>query len=314
MKTTASDLLPTAVAPVVWGSTYIVTTTCLPHFPPMTVAMLRALPAGLLLLLMVRRLPAGAWWWRTFVLGALNISIFLSMLFVSAYRLPGGVAATVASSQPLIAVFLAAGLLGSPLRRLSLLATVAGIGGVALLVLTPKAALDGVGVAAGLVGAASMALGNVLTRKWRPPVSLLTFTAWQLTAGGLLLIPVVVMFAPAMPVPTPANLLGLAWLGLIGAALTYVLWFRGVARLDPAAVSSLLFLSPLTAVLLGWVYLAQSLAWLQIAGIGLVLGSIWLSQRAPRHEDAATGAADQAQGVRGRSARKPDRARLPSSP
>jgi probable blue pigment (indigoidine) exporter len=184
-----------------------------------------------------------------------------------------------------------------------------------LLVLTPKAALDGVGVTAGLVGAASMALGNVLTRKWQPPVSLLTFTAWQLTAGGLLLIPVVAMFEPAMPVPTPANLLGLAWLGLIGAALTYVLWFRGVARLDSAAVSSLLFLSPLTAVLLGWVYLAQSLSWLQIAGIGLVLGSIWLSQRAPRHGgSAATGAVDLAKGVRGRAARKPHRARLPSGP
>lgn len=284
MRAAISELLPTAVAPVVWGSTYIVTTTFLPGFSPMTVAMLRALPAGLLLLLMVRRLPAGVWWLRTFVLGGLNISIFLSMLFVSAYRLPGGVAATVAASQPLIAVFLAAGLLGSPLRRLSILATVAGIGGVALLVLTPKAALDGVGIAAGLVGAVSMALGNVLARRWRPPVSLLAFTAWQLTAGGLLLVPVVLLFEPAMPVPTAANLLGLAWLGLVGAALTYVLWFRGVARLEPAAVSSLLFLSPLTAVLLGWVFLAQSLTGLQIAGVVLVLGSIWLSQRAPRTE------------------------------
>lgn len=287
MKVSASDLLPTAVAPVIWGSTYIVTTAFLPGFPPMTVAMLRALPAGLLLLLMVRRLPAGVWWLRAFVLGALNISIFLSMLFVSAYRLPGGVAATVAASQPLIAVFLAAGLLGSPLRRLSLLATVAGIGGVALLVLTPRAALDGVGIAAGLVGAVSMALGNVLTRKWRPPVSLLAFTAWQLTAGGLLLVPVVLLFEPTMPVPTIANLLGLAWLGLVGAALTYVLWFRGVARLESAAVSSLLFLSPLTAVLLGWVFLGQSLTWLQLAGVGLVLGSIWLSQRAPNSKEKA---------------------------
>ncbi|MEE9863659.1 hypothetical protein PQV88_21150, partial [Escherichia coli] len=40
------DLLFTAIAPAIWGSTYIVTTQYLPNFSPMTVAMLRALPAG----------------------------------------------------------------------------------------------------------------------------------------------------------------------------------------------------------------------------------------------------------------------------
>lgn len=282
MRAKASDLLLTAVAPAIWGSTYIVTTQLLPHFSPMTVAMLRALPAGLLLLLIVRQLPRGIWWLRAFVLGALNISIFLSMLFVAAYRLPGGVAGTVAATQPLMVVFLAPLVLGVPTRPLSIVAALVGMGGVALLVLTPKAALDALGIAAGLAGAASMASGNILARKWQPPVSLLTFTAWQLTAGGLLLVLPVLVFDPALPVPTHANLLGLAWLGLVGAAFTYAIWFRGIARLESAAVSSLLFLSPLTAVLLGWVFLGQTLTWLQMAGIAVVLGSIWLSQRAAR--------------------------------
>ncbi|MCM2506052.1 DMT family transporter [Aureimonas altamirensis] len=282
MTARASDLLLTAIAPAIWGSTYIVTTELLPEFSPMTVAMLRALPAGLLLILFVRRLPEGMWWLRVFVLGALNFSIFWWMLFVSAYRLPGGVAATVGAVQPLIVVFLAAGLLASSLRLRPILAALVGIGGVALLVLTPGASLDPLGVAAGLAGAASMALGTVLTRKWQPPVSLLTFTAWQLTAGGLLLVPLALLFEPSIPVPTPINLLGLAWLGLIGAALTYILWFRGVARLESAVVSSLGFLSPVTAVLLGWALLDQSLTWPQIMGFVLVIGSIWLGQREPR--------------------------------
>jgi probable blue pigment (indigoidine) exporter len=283
MKAHAGDVLLTAVAPVVWGSTYIVTTQCLPNFSPMTVAMLRALPAGLLLLAIVRQLPTGGMGWlRVFILGALNISIFLSMLFVAAYRLPGGVAGTVAAVQPLFAVFLARVLLSSPIRRASIVAVLIGIAGVALLVLTPHAALDPIGVAAGLAGAASMAVGNVLARKWQPPVSLLAFTAWQLTAGGILLIPVVLLFAPPMPVPTSINLAGLAWLALIGAALTYVLWFRGVARLESAVVSPLLFISPLTAAVLGWVFLNQTLTRIQIAGIVFVVGSIWLSQRPAR--------------------------------
>lgn len=292
MSARGSDLLLTAIAPVIWGSTYIVTTAFLPGFSPMTVAMLRALPAGLLLLLIVRQLPAGIWWLRSFVLGALNIAIFLSMLFIAAYRLPGGVAATVLAVQPLIVVFLASFVLASPARPVSIYAALVGIAGVALLVLAPNAALDGVGVAAGLAGAVSMALGNVLTRKWQPPVSLLTFTAWQLTAGGLLLVPMALLFEPPMPFPSAANLLGLGWLGLIGAALTYVLWFRGIARMQSAVVSLLLFLSPLTAVLLGWLFLNQTLTSPQIGGLVLVIGSIWLGQRASAAPVSAPGAVE----------------------
>ena len=85
-------------------------------------------------------------------------------------------------------VFISAALLGSPIRLMAVLGAICGTAGVALLVLTPNAALDPVGVAAGLAGAVSMAFGTVLTRKWQPPVPLLTFTAWQLAAGGLLLV------------------------------------------------------------------------------------------------------------------------------
>lgn len=279
MKQNLSDLSLTALAPIVWGSTYIVSTEFLAGFSPMTVAMLRALPAGVLLLAIVRQLPTGIWWLRSFILGALNISIFLSMLFVAAYRLPGGVAGTVLSAQPLIVVLLASLLLSVRFRAPAVLGALAGMIGVALLVLTPDAALDPIGIAAGLAGAASMAMGVTLARKWQPSVSALTFTAWQLTTGGLLLAPVVVLIDGSIPVPTLSNLMGLVWLGLIGAALTYALWFRGIGRLAPSVVSSLLFLSPLTAVLLGWMFLGQSLMVLQIIGIALVIGSIWLIQR-----------------------------------
>jgi probable blue pigment (indigoidine) exporter len=283
------DTLATAVAPAIWGSTYFVSTEFLAGFPPVTVAMLRALPAGLLLLLLVRQWPRGIWWARVFLLGALNFSVFLSLLFVAAYRLPGGVAATVGAVQPLLVVFLARLVLGTPVRGASILAALVGAAGVALLVLAPGAALDPIGIAAGLAAAGSMACGMVLNRRWQPSVSPLTFTAWQLTAGGLLLVPVVLLFEPAMPVPTAANLLALAWLGLIGMALTYVLWLRGIARLDAAAVSSLLLLSPVTAALLGWLLLGQALTALQLAGGVLVMGSIGLGQHAGRRASAVPG-------------------------
>lgn len=277
-----ADLLLTAIAPAIWGSSYLVTTELLPAGYPLTVAMLRALPAGLLLLLLVRRLPGGVWWARAFVLGALNFSVFWWLLFVAAYRLPGGAAATVGAVQPLVVMLLARPVLGTPVRAAAVLAAVAGVGGVALLILTPSAALDPVGVAAGLAGAVSMAGGTVLSRLWRPPVSPLAFTAWQLAAGGLLLLPAALWFEPPLPAPTGANLLGFAYLGLVGAALTYLLWFRGIARLEPAAVAPLGLLSPVTAVVLGWAVLGQALGPVQLAGVAVVLGSVWLCQRAQR--------------------------------
>lgn len=176
-------LLLTALAPAIWGSSYIVTTTLLPGHSPLVVALLRALPAGLLLLLLVRQLPPLNWLPRLLVLGALNFSLFWVLLFMSAYRLPGGVAATLGAVQPLIVVFLSALLLKTQIRAAAVAAALLSMAGVALLVLTPAAKLDTLGVLAGLGGAASMAAGVVLTRKWQPPVPPLTFTAWQLTAA-----------------------------------------------------------------------------------------------------------------------------------
>ena len=84
------DLALTARAPVIWGSSYIVTTQLLPNLDPLTISFLRALPAGVFLLCLVRQFPKGHWVAKMFVLGALNFSIFWSLLFFAAYDLPGG--------------------------------------------------------------------------------------------------------------------------------------------------------------------------------------------------------------------------------
>lgn len=282
------DLAITALAPLVWGSSYIVTTQFLPNLDPLTVSVLRALPAGLLLLCLVRQLPHGHWVWKMFVLGALNFAVFWSLLFFAAYRLPGGVAAVMGALQPFVVIFAARFLLGSPIKMLSLFAVAAGGFGVALLVLTPEADLDMLGVAAGIAGSASMALGTVLSRKWQPPVSALTFTSWQLTAGGLLLVP----FAPFAPTDwstiSGTNVIGLAYLGLIGAALTYIIWLRGIRIIQPSAVSILGLLSPLSATLLGWFFLNETLSVMQSIGMIVVLASVLVGQYALRPKPEST--------------------------
>lgn len=282
-----ADLLITAFAPAAWGTTYIVTTELLPPDRPMLTAVLRALPAGMALAAITRQRPTGPWWWKAAVLGALNIGAFFALLFVAAYRLPGGVAATLGSIQPLVAAGLAAVLLRERFRTATAVAGILGIVGVALLVLRSNAALDPVGVLAGLTGAVSMATGVVLTKRWGRPVSLPAFTAWQLIAGGLLLAPVALATEGGPPALTAANAIGYAWLATGGTAVAYLVWFRGIARLPVAQVSLLGLASPTVATFAGFAVLGQTLTPAQLVGGALVLTAIWIGQRPAPDEPAA---------------------------
>ncbi|MFH7597468.1 EamA family transporter [Streptomyces racemochromogenes] len=277
---TLADSALTALAPAVWGSTYLVTTELLPEGRPLLASLLRALPAGLILVIIGRTLPKGIWWWRALVLGVLNIGAFFYLLFVAAYHLPGGVAALVMSIQPMIVLLLGTVLLKEKIKPVHLVSCALGAAGVALLVLQPNAGLNTTGVVAGLLGALSMASGIVLTKRWGRPegVGLLPFTGWQLTVGGLVLLPVALIGEGLPGEITGKNLLGFAYLGIIGALVAYAIWFRGVARLPALAVSFLSFASPLAATLLGYFVLDQSLSPIQIVGALTVVASVVLAQ------------------------------------
>jgi probable blue pigment (indigoidine) exporter len=272
------DTLLTALAPCVWGSTYIVTTELLPPDRPLTAAVIRVLPVGIVMLAMTRALPVGHWWWRLMVLGMLNIGVFQALLFVAAYRLPGGVAATLGAVQPLVVVILSWLMLNAPHSRLAWIAAIGGLIGVGLLVLGPAARLDTIGIVAALIGAISMAFGTVLTKHWKSPYSISALTAWQLVFGGIFLLPLALLFEESLHSVTLNNVIGYTYLSLIGSGLTYALWFRGIHRLPAAAVSMLGLLSPLVATLLGYFLLRQTLAVVQLFGAALVLGSVWMGQ------------------------------------
>lgn len=276
----------TALAPIIWGSTYLVTTEFLPPGRPLLASTMRALPAGLMLVAYGRVLPRGSWRWRLLVLGVLNIGAFFYFLFVTAYHLPGGVAALVMSIQPLLVLLLSVVLLNDRVLPLQVASCLIGVGGVALLVLEPQSSLDTVGVLAGLAGATSMAIGIVLTKRWgRPPgMGLLTFTGWQLTVGGLVLVPAM-LFVEGMPSAiTGVNLTGLVYLGAVGALFGYAIWFRGIERLPALAVSIISFASPLCATVLGYVVLGQHLTPLQLVGGVTIVVAVVMAQ--PRRRPA----------------------------
>ncbi len=268
----------TAIAPAIWGSTYIVTSQLLPPDRPFTAALIRCLPAGLLLLMMTRRLPARADWWRLLVLGALNIGLFQALLFVAAYRLPGGLAAVLGAIQPLLVMVLAWAVDGRAPAQITLWTAVAGVAGMAILLLSPQTRIEPIGVVAALAGAGCMAAGVWLTRRWQLRLPVLALTGWQLAIGGLMLAPAAWLADAPLPSLGLTQGLAYAYLSLAGALLAYALWFRGIARLPTVAVASLGLLSPLTAVVLGWVILSQSISGIALAGLVVVLGSVFAVQ------------------------------------
>jgi hypothetical protein len=117
--------------------------------------------------------------------------------------------------------------------------------GVGLTVLTDSARLDPIGALAGLAGTTCMGFGVVLTKRWGRPVSLLTMAGWQLTAGGLLLMSTALLAQGLPSTVDTENAAGYAYLSLVGGALVYALWCRGLERLPAAPVSLLGLLSPL---------------------------------------------------------------------
>lgn len=286
---TAGLVVSTGIGPAIWGSTYLVTTEFLPPDRPLLASAVRALPAGLALTAAAGIRPRRDWWWRAAVLGTLNIGAFFPLLFYAAYHLPGGVAAVVGAIGPFVVAGLAYPLLGQiPTVRI-LTAAAVGMVGVALLVLRSSAALDGYGLLAVTIAVLFMSLGTVLGRRWGIPETpgfgrtrrLLALTGWQLTVGGLLLVPLTLLVEGLPARLTTVNVTGFGYLTVFGAVLAYSLWFRGVTRLSPARVSILSLLSPVVAALLGWVVLGQTLTEWQMVGASLVLGAVATGAAAP---------------------------------
>lgn len=274
----------TAVPAAAWGSTYAVTQLWLPPDRPFFAAAARVLPAGLLLLLWARRLPRGRWWGRSLVLGGLNHAVFFALLYVGAYRLPSGLGSTLTAISPLVVMATAFLVLRERQPRVTVAAAVAGIGGVVVLVWTNdrSGTVDPVGVAAVLGAVVASSVGFVLVRRWSPPGDVLVTTSWQLVAGGLLLVPLAGLTEGAPPALDAPAIAALLYLGLVGSALGYVLWFRGLTRMDAGSVAVIGLVNPVVGTVLGVALLAEPFGPATLAAMGLTLGSVLLAQEPVR--------------------------------
>lgn len=266
-------MLIALLAPLLWGSTYAVVSLYLTDYSPYWVAVWRALPAGLLLLLLYPRMPPLPWG-KQFLLAFCNIAAFFALLFVAAFRLPGAVAGTLGATLPLVLMLLAWLQDGTRPSLKWLLLGLMGLAGV-LLLLNPSANLDPVGVACAMLATVLIGQSSRWMRHW-PVNDLLALTAWQLLLGGLMLIPLAWWLAGPMPLPDPASVPGLLWLLLLNTALGYWAWLWGLKHHGPEVMGMLALTNPMMAVSLGVLMVGETLDVSQWIGIGVILLSLFL--------------------------------------
>ena len=271
-------LAVTAIAPVTWGATYYVTRHALPVEYPLYGAVLRALPAGLLLLAVRRELPRGEWWWRSLVLGTLNMGAFFALVYVAGQLLPTSVAATIMATSSVVMMLFGWLLLAERPRAMALRGAGAGVTGVVLMLSGGGGEVNVRGVLASVAAMIISSVGFVLTRRWGSSTHVLSATSWQLLAGGLTVLPFAVLLEGAPPPMTASTLAGFAYVSVVATAVAYAAWFAGLKHLPAGSVGLVGLLNPVTGVLLGVVIAHETLGRGQVAGLVLVLLGIVVGQ------------------------------------
>lgn len=288
-----------ALTPLIFGTTYLLTTNFLPPGRPMLAALMRSLPTGIVLVI-GSPLPNRQWLGRFLLLSVLWASAVFPLLFFAAYHLPGGVAAVINSLGPICVVILAVPFLGTAIRARELVAGAIGVLGVALLVLRANAKLDLLGILAMVGVVIMMALGTVLMKRWGNPPGMgpIRVTGWTFLFAGITLLPFTLAFEGLPRSVTPTQVGGLVYLVAVSGIFAYALWFWGIGQLSAASVTFLGLLNPIMAALLGWWVLDQRLNLLQLLGALLVLVSVVLGQQ--RRRRATTPTAEPVEAAAGR--------------
>ncbi len=294
-------LLPFAL----WGTAMAAMKPLLAGGGPLTLAWLRLLPAGavvLLAALLLRRPlgvdPADRPWLLAFAL--IDGSLFQGLLAHGLSHSGAGLGSVLIDSQPLLVALLARALFGEAINPVGWLGLLLGLAGIACLGLPapllrfwwlegppaagPSAWSHGEGWMLG--AAAAMAVGTVLCRYATRRSDPVAVTGWHMLIGGLpLLLGSALLSRPAAGGPAfwPAWS-GLDWglmayASLLGSALAYGLFFWFASRGDLTGFSALTFLTPVFALLCGLLLLEERLSGLQWLGAALALGSVLLINR-----------------------------------
>lgn len=305
---TALEWMTLTALAAVWGGAFFFNAIAVKELPVFTVVVARVALAAVVLLAVLKvagiRMPAERRVWIAFFgMGLLNNAIPFSLIVWGQQHIASGVASILNASTPLFTVVLAH--MMTPDEKLSggrFFGVLAGLAGVAIMIGNDAVHALGTGVMAQLAclaAAVSYGFAGIFGRRFRAMgVAPMATAAGQLAASSLLLFPVMLVIDRPWSLPLPgmnaiAALIGIATLS---TAFAYVLFFRLLATAGASNVSLVTLLIPVSAILLGMMFLGETLELRHIAGmamIGLGLAAIdgrpWYAVRKLTRTEAEPG-------------------------
>jgi drug/metabolite transporter (DMT)-like permease len=290
----ARDWSLLAVLSVLWGGSFFFNGVVLKELPPLTVVLLRVALAAMILLPVLRayqiRFPVGLSGWKPFfAIALLNNVLPFSLIVIGQTYIPSGLASILNATTPLFTVLVMAAAGDEKLHARRVVGVVTGLIGVIILrgqdvhgqgVHGQDPGFqsgEGVGILLCLAAAFSYGLSALYARRKlsnSPPLATATF---QLLASGLMMTIVAAVFERPWQLPMPGVTTWLAMIGLaaLSTALAYIVFFQVLRRSGSTNVMLVTLLIPVTAILLGYLVLGESISLREIIG-ALVIGSALL--------------------------------------
>lgn len=266
----------------VWGGSFFFNGIAVRELPVFTVVVSRVALAAVILLAVLRlhgeKMPRDRRVWAAFFgMGLLNNAIPFSLIVWGQQHIASGVASILNASTPLFTVILAHFMTSDERMTGGKLAGVLiGLAGVTVMIGADALRELGVDVAAQfmcLAGALSYAFAGIYGRKFRVMgISPLSTATGQVIASSLMLLPVMmVLDRPwTLPAPSLAAIGALIGVAAISTALAYVLYFRILATAGATNLLLVTFMIPVSAILLGTLFLGEVLLPRHLAGMALI--------------------------------------------
>ena len=280
-------MLAFAIIYFVWGSTFLAIRIGVREVPPLLLAAMRFLVAGLVLygwtLLRGARSPERRQWASAFLLALLIFVFDYGLLFWAEQRVPSGMAAVMMATIP---VFMALSeIVFLRTQRLTLrlaLALIIGIAGVTVLVSRSLnlsgEPIDRAGALALVFGAISWSIASVLTRKLPLPSSKIVSSAAQMLAGGLLLSLASASMGEFRNFhPTAVSLhawLSLLYLIVAGSIVGFTAYVWLLHHQSPTKVGTYAYVNPIVAVVLGYFFAGEPVGLRTLLGTAFVIVSV----------------------------------------
>jgi drug/metabolite transporter (DMT)-like permease len=194
-----------------------------------------------------------------------------AVLFFAEKSVPIGLASLLIASVPLLVVLLRLWS-GERLRPRTLPAVVVGFAGVAVLLRPSGGATIG-GILLCLLSALMWSVGSVAAARLRMPGDNFAATAWEMLAGGLLMLPWGIADGHGLS-PSLGSILAWFYLVTIGSVVGYTAYTWLLAHAPLTTVSTYAYVNPIVAILLGVRFRDEHITWQILIGAAIIVGSV----------------------------------------